>query len=98
MTTKQKIDIASEQGRLAIGKTYIDCPYGHDQQSERDAWCGARIKAEKAAQPFIKRMLFGGNPLSILLGWVIFFATIAVIYKLFELIFGCATELGRMYC
>ena len=95
---KQALETASAEGRSAIGKTISDSPYGHDNQAMREAWCKAKLQAEESNRPLWQRLLFGSNPLSVVFSWVVFFAAIAVAYKILELIFGCTSEYGHSYC
>ena len=95
---KQDLGKAMVEGRAAVGKTISDCPYGHDNQLMREAWCKAKIKAEESNQPLWKQFLFGSNPLSVAISWVVFFAAITLAFKILELIFGCTSEYGHSYC
>jgi hypothetical protein len=94
----QNVAKAIAEGRAAVGKSVSDCPYGHDNQQLREAWCKAKIEADEATDPLWKRLFFGSNPLSVVISWVVFFAAIAVMYKIIEVIFGCMSEHGRNYC
>ena len=94
----QSVDKAIAEGRAAVGKSVSDCPYGHDSQQLREAWCKAKLEAEETTGPLWKRLLFGSNPVSVAISWVVFFAAIAGVYKILEIVFGCMSEYGRNYC
>ncbi len=95
--TSQDTARAEHEGRTAEGKTYVDCPYGHDQPALRKAWCQARTKAIEAGKPFFHRLFFGSNPVATIFGWIIFIALAALSTKVIELFFGCVDEFGRRY-
>lgn len=92
------VDRAKEEGRVAVGKSWRDCPYGHDQQELREGWCKARLAAEEEAKPLLHKLFFGRSLPSVILGWVIFLVLAAAGMKLLEVILGCVNEFGRRYC
>lgn len=83
MTT---VDEARAQGRIAgaQGLDYQACPYGHDQQELREAWCKAATEERNKTGPWMQR----DGLLQTVLGWVIFLAAIALFFKIWEAFFG----------
>ena len=78
----ESFELIKKEGSQAFinGKSILDCPY-EGKCKEREIWMLGYNEEERGEMNFLLRWLTGDSKLAIIVGWILFFVIIAVVFN-----------------